>query len=156
MWIEAICRIRMSSQPADDRENKMDDLNDEDIPTVEITDFDAEAEADTDTLFEGHPFIELLTPESKAKIILAMLRVRGDELRAIDIYDAARVSHDTWANHKDILVNKYELIKHVGDIGNSPLYTIPEDSELADLLEKVIGAAAKQEREWLLKKADES
>lgn len=128
----------------------MDDLNDEDIPTVEISGFAPEDEAETDTLFEGHPFIELLTPESRAKIILAMLRVRGDKLRATDIYDAARISHDTWHNHKDILVDKYGIIEHVGDIGNSPLYSIREDNELADLLEKVIGAAAEKEREWII------
>lgn len=132
-----------------ERENDMDDLNDEEIPTVEIPGFDPEEEAETDTLFEGHPFIELLTPESKARIILAMLRVRGDELRATDIYDAARISHDTWANHKDILVDKYEIIEQVGQIGSSPLYTVKEDNALADLLEQVIGEAAEKEREWL-------
>ncbi|RRJ29963.1 hypothetical protein [Halocatena pleomorpha] len=141
----------MSSLPADDRE---DELNDEDIPTVAIPGFDPEDEADTDTLFEGHPFLELLTPNSRAKIILAMLRVRGDKLREADICDAARISHDTWNNHKDILADKYGVIEHVLDIENSPLYTIPEDSELADLLEKVIGTAAQKEREWLIEQRD--
>lgn len=144
----------MNRVPADDHAENRDDLTDDDIPTVAIDDFDP-ADADRDTLFDGHPFIELLTPESRAKIILAMLRVRGDELRPTDIYDAARISHDTWHNHKDILVDKYGIIDHVGEIGNSPLYSIQEENELADLLETVIGAAAAKEREWLIEQRDE-
>lgn len=121
----------------------------EEIPTVEIEDFDPEAEADIDTAFKGHPFIELLGSKSKVKIILAMLRVRGDKLRPTDIYTAARISHDTWHNHKPMLVDKYGVIEHVGKIGNSPLYRMPEDDELVDKLDELLSAMAEREREHI-------
>jgi hypothetical protein len=145
----------MSSLPIDDIDDG-DELDDDDIPTVEIPDFDPAELDDLDTLFEGHPVIELLTPESKVRIILTLLRVRGDKLRACDIYERARISHDTWYKHKDTLLNKYQIIEEVGSVGNSPLYRINEDNELVDRFDALIGVAGDRKREWLVEQQEQA
>lgn len=137
----------MGSVP--DESDEFEELSDEDVPTVAIEGVDADEIEEMDTLFEGHPLIEVLTPESKVRIILALLRVPDGEFRPTDIYDRARISHDTWHKYKETLVDKYGVIEHVGNIGNSPLYQINENSELVALIDSMIGAAGEQQREWI-------
>lgn len=147
MVVGVVDRVDMSSLPAD--ADEFDELTDEDVPTVEIPDFDPDDLEEMDTLFEGHPLIEVLTPESKVRIILALLRVPEGQFRPTDIYDRARISHDTWHKYKETLVDKYGVIEHVGQVGNSPLYQINEDSEIVQILDQLIGAAGEQKREWI-------
>lgn len=138
----------MGSVPIDDPD-EFDELSDEDVPTVAIEGFDADDLEEMDTLFEGHPLIDVLTPESKVRIIVALLRVPDGKFRPTDIYDRARVSHDTWHKYKETLVDKYGVIEQVGKIGNSPLYQINEDSELVPLIDQLVTAAGEQKREWI-------
>lgn len=142
----------MGSLPTDELD--FDELTDDDVPTVEIPDFDPDELDEMDTLFEGHPLIEVLTPESKVRIILALLRVPEGQFRPTDIYDRARISHNTWHKHKDILVDKYNVIEHVGQVGNSPLYQINDDSEIVDHINDIIGAASDKKWERIKKRRD--
>ncbi len=144
----------MSSVPKDEP-GESEELSDKDVPTVAIEGFDADDLEEIDTLFEGHPLIEVLTPESKVRIILALLRVPEGTFRPTDIYDRARISHDTWHKYKETLVDKYGVINHVGNIGNSPLYSINEDSDLVALIDSMISAAGEQKREWITDHRDE-
>jgi hypothetical protein len=143
----------MGSLPTDNPE--FDELTDENIPTVEIPDFDPDELDEMDTLFKGHPLIELLTPESKVRIILALLRVPDGKFRPTDIYDRARISHNTWHKYKDTLVNKYGVIEQVGKVGNSPLYQINDDNEVVDHIDAIIGAAGDRKREYIEQERDE-
>jgi hypothetical protein len=133
-----------------DERDEVDELDDDDVPTVEIPGFVWEEVKDKDTLFETHPLIELLTPPAKIKIILTLMGIHGEKLPPSDIYNRARISHDTWYKHKDILIEKYDVIEQAGNAGNSPLYRINAESELVTLIDAMIGVAGDQKEEWLI------
>lgn len=141
----------MSSYPREE----LDKESDEDIPTVEIDGFDPETIEEIDTLFEGHPLIEVLTPAAKIKIMLTLMGIQGEKLPPSDIYNRARISHDTWYKYRDELIEKYGVIEKAGNAGNSPLYRINLDSEIVQLLDQLITIAGNRKEEWLIEQRDE-
>lgn len=134
--------------------NELDDLDDDDIPTIEIPGFEWEEIKDKDTLFKTHPLIELLSPPAKIKIILTLMGINGEKLPPSDIYNRARISHDTWYKYRDELVEKYQVIEKAGNAGNSPLYRINSDSGIVELIDQLIAASGEKKQEWIIEHRD--
>lgn len=144
----------MSSLP-DRIEFEDEELDDDDIPAVEIEGFDPDEIEDMDTLFDRHPLIDILTPPAKVKIILTLMGINGEKLPPSDIYNRAQISHDTWYKYRDELVEKYNVIEKAGTAGNSPLYRINMDSEIIELIEQLITAAGDRKEEWIIEQREE-
>lgn len=144
----------MSSLPTDEP-NDVDEVDDDDIPTIEIEGFDPDEIEEMDTLFEGHPLFEVLMPPAKAKFMLMLMGINGEKLPPSDIYNRAGVSHETWYKYRDELVEKYNVIEKAGNAGNSPLYRINSDSEIVKLLDQLITAAGDRKEEWIMEQRNQ-
>lgn len=139
------------SNEADDFE----ELDDDNIPAVEIDDFDPAEIEEMDTLFDGHPLFELMAPATKVKFILLLMGIDGEKLPPSDIYNRAGVSHEIWYRYRDDLVEKYNVIEKAGSAGNSPLYRINEDSEIVKQLEQLIIAIGDRKEDWIIEQREE-
>jgi hypothetical protein len=114
-----------------------------DYETIEIegVDGDTVANRDPETAITSHPLVELLTPRGKVRIIVALLRVRGEKLPASDICTKAFIGRNTWYEHHEELLN-YGVIEEAGTAGNSTLYRANMDSPIVQLLDEITGHGA--------------
>ena len=94
-------------------------------------------------LVEDDAFIELLTPESKVRILLALMRVRGEKLNPSAIYERAGIGANAWYDNKDDLI-EMGVIKEAGNAGNSPLYRVEMDDPIVERLSDVRKLAAER------------
>lgn len=134
------------SQPVDSGRD------DDEIDTVAIEGVDAETveQRDAEAIVANHPLVELLTPRAKVKILVALIRLRGEKLSPSAICDRAAISSDTWyQNYEELL--EYGVIEKAGNAGNSPLYRADMDNQAIKGLEQVTGYGAQKKAEWAQK-----
>jgi hypothetical protein len=115
--------------------------NGEQLPNV---DAEAVEQRDPEAFVTESPFIELLAPGGKARILLALIRVRGEKLNPSAICDRAAIDRDTWYEHRDRLVERYQVIEEAGHAGNSPLYRVDMDDPIVKRLSEVYDLAAER------------
>lgn len=118
--------------------------------SVEIDGVDADtvANRDPETALTTHPLVELLTPRGKVRIIVALLRVRGEKLPVSDICEKAFIGRNTWYdNHEELLT--YGVIEEAGTAGNSTLYRANMDSPIVQLLDEITGHGATVKHELI-------
>lgn len=113
-----------------------DQLSDVDAETVE--------QRDPEAFVSESPFIELLAPGGKARILLALIRVRGEKLNPSAICERAAIDRATWYDHRDLLVERYQVIEEAGNAGNSPLYRVDMDDPIIKRLSEVYDLAAQR------------
>jgi predicted transcriptional regulator len=120
-------------------ENQLfNDLDDDDIDTVEIEGVDAETieNLDDEAIVANNPLVELLTPRAKVKILLALIRLNGAKVSPTGIATRAKISTDTWYKNYETLL-EYDVIEKAGSAGNSPLYRANMDSPIINHLESI-------------------
>lgn len=109
-------------------------------PNETATNGDARPESGGDEhrvdLVEDDPFVELLTPESKVRILLALMRVRGEKLNPTAICDRADIGVNAWYDNKGDLID-LGVVKEAGHAGNSPLYRVEMDDPVVERLSDV-------------------
>jgi hypothetical protein len=127
----------------------IDELDDEEIKTVDIPGVDAETvkNLDDEAIVANHPLVELLTPRAKVKILVALMRLQGEKLSPSAICDRAAISPDTWYQHYEELL-RYGVIEQAGSAGNSPLYRAKMDCPAIGSLENITGYGAQKKTEW--------
>ncbi len=94
------------------------------------------------------PFVELLTPAAKARLILPFLKLRGDRLSPSEVCERASVGRDAWYRHHEDLL-KYGIIEEAGNVGNSPMYRSDPDDELVQKLRDVFDIAGHRHNQSL-------
>lgn len=118
----------------------------------EMADSDESEEVDEETVknrdpeafVTNSPLVDLLTPGGKVKILLALIRLRGGKLNPAGICERAAITHDTWYEHRDDLINLYGVIEEAGNAGNSPLYRVDMDDPIVKRLEEILDLAAER------------
>lgn len=126
-----------------------DGPDDDEIDTVAIEGVDAETveQLSDEAIVADHPLVELLTPRAKVKILVALIRLRGEKLSPSAICDRAAISTDTWYQNYEALL-EYGVIEQAGHAGNSPLYRADMDNPAIQALEQITGYGAQKKAEW--------
>lgn len=101
------------------------------------------ANRDPAAIVTNSPLAEVLTPGAKVKILLALIRLRGEKLNPSGICERAAISHDTWYEHRDDLL-AYGVIEEAGHAGNSPLYRVDMDDEIVKRVSEILDIAAER------------
>lgn len=70
-------------------------------------DADVVANRDREAFVTNDALIELLAPGAKLRILLALIRLRGEKLNPTGICDRAAIDRDTWYRHRDDLVDQF-------------------------------------------------
>lgn len=78
-----------------------------------------------DSEIDADAVVDLLAPEGKLRIVVAVLEESGDEFNPARIYEHDGVSKDAWYRYRDDL-EAAGLLEEAGSIGNSPLYRVPD------------------------------
>ncbi|SEQ29848.1 hypothetical protein [Natrinema salaciae] len=100
-----------------------------------------ETETETDSEIDPEALVQLLSPESKIRIVSAVLQEgRGGEIfNPSRVYEHDGVSRDAWYRYHEDLIEG-GLIEQEGKVGNSPVYCLvdgPLPSALRDVAELV-------------------
>lgn len=98
----------------------------------------------TEEFVQNNPLVDLLTPAARVRILMTLINLRGGKLNPSGICERAAISHDTWYNHRDELVETYEVIEEAGNMGNSPLYRVDMEDPIVKRLEEVLGIAVER------------
>lgn len=130
----------MSQQHRDEREYE--------TLSIEGVDEAAVESRDPDGVNQSHPLVELFTPRGKVKILVALLRVRGEKLPVSDICNKAHVGRNAWYDHYEELMD-YGVIEAAGTAGNSTLYRANMDSPIVELLQGIIGHSTQIKHELI-------
>jgi hypothetical protein len=109
----------------------------------ETSDAATEANRETVGIVAESPLVEVLTPGAKVKILLALIRLRGEKLNPSGICERAKISYDTWYDHRDDLL-AYGVIEEAGNAGNSPLYRVDMDDEIVQRVSEILDIAAER------------
>lgn len=120
----------------------------EETPTETADESRADAEliegpADSVAL-EG--FVELVTPASKAKMLMVLVDLDGHDTNPTDICRKADVAKDAWYAHRDDLLAA-GVIEQTRSAGNSPMYRAVMNDPLVEHLEGVYDIAAARYRD---------
>jgi hypothetical protein len=91
-------------------------------------------------------FVELLTPASKAKLLVTLIDLGGHDTNPTDICKKADVAKDAWYAHRDDL-EAAGLIEQTRSAGNSPMYRAVMDDPIVQRLEDVYDIAAARQSE---------
>jgi hypothetical protein len=110
---------------------------------------DPETATSHEEIVAENPLVELLTPASKVRILMALIDARGTELTASDICENAGITWDTWDSQREMLIERYGVIERTRMAGNSPLYRAKMDDPLVQFLEDLYSAAGARRREAL-------
>lgn len=105
-------------------------------------DADAIDNRDREAFVTNDALIELLTPGAKLRILLALIRLRGEKLNPTGICERAAIDRDTWYRHKDDLVDRFAVIEEVEPAGNSPMYRVNMDHPIIERLSDIRDLAA--------------
>jgi hypothetical protein len=81
------------------------------------------------------PLVELLTPESRVRILAALL-ASPTGLGVTDICEYAGISRNAWYDNKDALLET-GVITHGPKHGNVQLYQVDRDHDLVQAIERV-------------------
>lgn len=112
-------------------------------------DDDPETATTHEEIVAENPLVELLTPASKVRILMALIDAQGTELTASDICEIADITWDTWDTQREMLIERYGVIEHTRMAGNSPLFRAKMDDPLIQFLEDLYSAAGARRREAL-------
>ena len=105
---------------------------------------DRSASAATDgrvDLVEDDVLLQLLTPESKVRILLALSRVRGEKLNPTAICERANIGANAWYDNRDDLLD-LGVVQRAGHAGNSPLYRVDLGDPIVERLVEIRSVAA--------------
>jgi len=91
---------------------------------------------------ENDPLVELLVPGARVKLLLALIRVRGEKMNPTDLCERAGVNSATWYRNRDALLDTYGVIEEAGNAGNSPLYRVDMENPIVERLDEVRDLAA--------------
>lgn len=94
-------------------------------------------------LVDDDALVRLLTPESKVRILLALIRVRGEKLNPTAICERADIGTNAWYDNRDDLLD-LGVVQPVGHAGNSPLYRVEMDDPIVNHLAAVRRLAAER------------
>lgn len=113
---------------------------------VEIEGVDEEAvkNRDPEEYVKNDPLVDLLTPGARIRILLSLVRLRGEKLNPSGICERAAINHDTWYRHRDDLVDLYGVVEKAGNAGNSPLYRVDMDHPIVKRLDEIRDLAAER------------
>lgn len=92
-------------------------------------------------LVEDDALLQLLTPETKVRILLALSRVRGEKLNPTAICERANIGTNAWYDNRDDLLD-LGVVQRAGHAGNSPLYRVDMDDPIVTRLVEIRGLAA--------------
>lgn len=103
-------------------------------------------------LLNANALTQLVTPESRAKLIVALLILEGDADSPSGIVERAGLGRNSWYNNRDALLSaedaaadydgpSYGIMEQKGTIGNSPLYRIKMEDPLVQALNDVLNLA---------------
>lgn len=98
----------------------------------DITETDVEAREWGDIVAED-PLVRLLTPESKVKILRALIVARGEKDNPSGICERAAIGRNAWYDNRDELL-EVGAIEEAGSAGNSPMYRVNMDDPLVQRL----------------------
>lgn len=87
-------------------------------------------------LVEDDVLVQLLTPETKVRILLALSRVRGEKLNPTAICERANIGANAWYDNRDDLLD-LGVVEQAGHAGNSPLYRVDMDDPIVEHLLEV-------------------
>jgi hypothetical protein len=102
------------------------------------------AKQDMEAYNANDPLIELLAPEGKLKLLLVLIRMRGDKVNPAGLCERAAVDRATWYRHRDDLLDTYGVIEEAGQMGNSPLYRVDMDHPIVKRLDEIRDLATEQ------------
>ena len=91
---------------------------------------------------EGDPLVDLLVPGARVKLLLALIRVRGEKMNPTDLCERAGINSATWYRNRDALLDTYGVIEEAGSAGNSPLYRVDMENPIVKRLDEVRDLAA--------------
>lgn len=113
---------------------------------VSIPDVDSEtvAERDPNAFVTESPFVELLVPGAKVQILLALIRLGGEKVNPTELCERAAIDRHTWYEHRDDLVDRYDVIETAGHAGNSPMYRVNLDDPIVKRLAEIYDLAAER------------
>ncbi|MWG34801.1 hypothetical protein [Halomarina oriensis] len=120
--------------------------------TDESTDDDVTVYETASEILDANALTQLVTPESRAKLIVALLILEGDADSPTSIVERAGLGRNSWYNNRDALLSadaadddydgpSYGIMEQEGSIGNSPLYRIKMDDPLVQALNDVLNLA---------------
>lgn len=118
------------------------------------TEFDAGSDADADVPADSeiadvvgeNPLVELLTPASKVRILMALIDLGGHDTNPTDICKKAAISRQAWYDNRDELIGA-GVIEQTRKTGSSPMYRAVMDDEIVTRLEDVYDIAAVRQRD---------
>jgi hypothetical protein len=95
-----------------------------------------------DAIIANDPLVSLLTPGTKVRILSALIAVGGEKLNPSAICERAAISRDGWYEHRDDLVETFDVVEEVEPAGNSPMYRVDLDDPLVQRLREARDLAA--------------
>ena len=98
---------------------------------------------DWDDVVSEDPLVRLLTPESKVRIVRALLVSRGEKDNPSGICERAAIGRNAWYDNKDELLEA-GVIEEAGHAGNSPMYRVNMDDPLVQRLAEARDIAAER------------
>ena len=114
-----------------------------DTPT-ETTSGETVTEKDMEAYNADDPLVDLLVPGAKIKILLALMRLRGDKLNPAGLCERASVDRGTWYRHRDDLIDTYGVVEEADQAGNSPLYRVDMEHPIIKRLAEIRELAGEQ------------
>lgn len=100
------------------------------------------AEADMASYNANDPLVDLLVPSARVKLLLALIRVRGEKLNPTALCERAAVDSATWYRNREALLDTYGVVEEAGNAGNSPLYRVDMDHPIIQRLDEIRDLAA--------------
>jgi len=79
---------------------------------------------------------------AKIRILLSLVRLRGEKLNPSGICERAAANQNTWYRHRETLLDTYGVIEEAGSAGNSPLYRVDRKHPIVQRLDEARDLAA--------------
>lgn len=98
---------------------------------------------ETEAYAEDTPLTHLFGSGARVKILAALLGEKDNDLNTTDIARLAGVARSTVYQHLDDLV-ELGVVERTRSVGDSPMYRIDPDSEIAESLDKLEGVTLRQ------------
>lgn len=98
---------------------------------------------ETEPYAEDTPLTHLFGSGARVKILAALLGERDNDLNTTDIARLAGVARSTVYQHLDDLV-ELGVVEQTRSVGDSPMYRIDPDSEIAEHLDRLEGATLRR------------
>lgn len=98
---------------------------------------------ETESYAEDTPLTHLFGSGARVKIIAALLGEKDNDLNTTDIARLAGVARSTVYQHLDDLV-ELGVVERTRSVGDSPMYRIDPDSEVAEHLDMLEGVTLRR------------